>query len=66
MIPEPAVKFDGAFLDRRMREHRRWQDTVAEQLCRDVLDDLAIARPLDQPALEFPKPARRRQYALGT
>lgn len=25
LVPRPAPKFDAAFLDRRMRQHREWQ-----------------------------------------
>jgi len=33
-----TVKFDAAFLERRMAEHRRWQHDVLKELLDEVLN----------------------------
>ena len=34
---QPA-KFDAAYLERRMREHREWQEQTTRELLRDLAD----------------------------
>ena len=38
-----SVKFDAAFLDRKMAEHRRWQHDVLKELLDDVMQEMAEA-----------------------
>lgn len=37
---EPA-KFDAAFIERRMREHREWQDRVAAEDASEIIVEVA-------------------------
>ncbi len=41
----PAVKFDAAFLDRRMAEHRAWQEEETRRLCNEMLDEVGVTIP---------------------
>lgn len=43
LVSSPAVKFDSAFLDRRMREHHQWQHRVAEETARELFSEIADA-----------------------
>jgi hypothetical protein len=43
LVSARAVKFDSAFLDRRMREHRMWQNRIAEEATREVICEIADA-----------------------
>lgn len=43
LVSSQPQKFDAAFLDRRMREHRQWQQRVAEETTRDILREVAAA-----------------------
>jgi hypothetical protein len=38
--PRPAqpAKFDAAYLERRMREHREWQEQTTRELLQDLAD----------------------------
>jgi hypothetical protein len=38
-----SVKFDAAFLDRKMAEHRRWQHDVEKELLDEVMGEMAEA-----------------------
>jgi len=38
-----TVKFDAAFLERRMSEHRRWQHDVLKELLDEVMGEMAEA-----------------------
>jgi hypothetical protein len=42
-VPLRSVKFDAAFLERRMREHRQWQNRIAEETTREILFEVAVA-----------------------
>lgn len=35
-----AIKFDEAFLERRMEEHRRWQHEVEYALVEEIIDEV--------------------------
>lgn len=39
----PPLKFDAAFLDRRMAEHRDWQERTLLDLTGDVIREVAYA-----------------------
>lgn len=41
--PTQPVRFDAAFLDRRMREHREAQAQQAAQLATEIIIEVAIA-----------------------
>jgi hypothetical protein len=43
LVGSQPVKFDAAFLDRRMREHRMWQQRVTEETTREVICEIADA-----------------------
>jgi len=49
-----TVKFDAAFLERRMSEHRRWQHDVLKELLDEVMGEMAVA-------LQTPAFAKRAQ-----
>ena len=59
--PAP-VKFDAAFLDRRMAAHRDWQEQESDRLSEDVLDDLGFEHQAHQLELEI---VRVRYVARG-
>jgi hypothetical protein len=40
-----TIKFNAAYLDRRMQEHRLWQESATRCLCEEVLDEIGIAIP---------------------
>lgn len=42
-VPLRPVKFDAAFLERKMREHRQWQHRIAEETTREILAEVAVA-----------------------
>jgi hypothetical protein len=46
LIHEP-VKFDAAFLDRRMRQHRDWQKREAWNLAVAITREVLLLDPLD-------------------
>ena len=46
LIHEP-VKFDAAFLDRRMRQHREWQKREAWSLAVAITREVLLLDPLD-------------------
>lgn len=55
-----SIKFDAAFLDRRLSEHRRWQHDVLKELLDEVLGEMAEAlrtpafqKRADAPVLPF-------------
>jgi hypothetical protein len=58
-----AVKFDAAFLDRRMAEHKRWQRDVLNELLNEAMEEIAEAlrtspgfsRRAQAPVLPFPE-----------
>jgi hypothetical protein len=57
-----SVKFDAAFLERRLSEHRRWQHDVLKELLDEVLGEMAealrspaFAKRADAPVLPFPE-----------
>jgi hypothetical protein len=46
--PDPVVEssrpqFDAAFLDRRMREHREWQEQLAAEAASEIIVEVASA-----------------------
>jgi hypothetical protein len=44
LIVEPSPpKFDVAFLDRRMREHREWQEQLATEAAAEIISEVASA-----------------------
>lgn len=43
LVSSQPMKFDAAFLERRMREHRQWQQRTAEETTRDILREVAAA-----------------------
>lgn len=43
-----SIKFDAAFIERRMAEHRRWQHDVLKELMDEVM--LEMAEALQTPA----------------
>lgn len=43
-----AVKFDAAFLDRRMRQHRAWQEGEALRLCIAVTREVLLLDPVEE------------------
>ena len=58
-----TVKFDAAFLERRMAEHRRWQHDVLKELLDEVLNEMgevlsapAFAKRCKAQSLPFPEP----------
>jgi hypothetical protein len=65
MMPSPQIvyanppKWDAAFLDRRMAEHREWQERITAQLASDVISEVAAA--LEQ--VEQQRSARARGEA---
>lgn len=42
-LVKTPVRFDAAFLDRRMLEHRRWQEQRTVELATDVVREVANA-----------------------
>lgn len=43
--PQPALqKFDGDFIERRMREHRAWQEKVTLEACLEVVEEIEEAQ----------------------
>jgi hypothetical protein len=48
MQPESPVKFDAAFLDRRMREHREWQDRTMLEIEGEVIEEVFAAVTSDR------------------
>lgn len=38
LVPSPA-KFNSAFIERRLRQHQKWQERENERLCEEVLDE---------------------------
>lgn len=40
LVCAPTVKFDAAFLDRRMRAHRLWQQRETEQLTEEIFREV--------------------------
>ncbi len=40
LVSALPVKFDAAFLDRRMREHRMWQNREVEQLTEEIFREV--------------------------
>jgi hypothetical protein len=68
-----TVRFDAAFLDRRMSEHQRWQHDVLKELLDEVLNEMAeviqapaFAKRAKAQSLPFPEPrgpVRRQRYA---
>jgi hypothetical protein len=43
LVSSQPPKFDAAFIDRRMREHRQWQQRVAAEMTREILTEVAAA-----------------------
>jgi len=43
LVSAPPVKFDAEFLNRRMREHRMWQNRIAEEATREIVCEIADA-----------------------
>jgi len=39
------ARFDQAFIERRMREHREWQERETVRLCEEVLDEIGVHIP---------------------
>jgi hypothetical protein len=39
----PAVKFDAAFIERRMREHKAWQEEQAAESAAEIVDEVVVA-----------------------
>jgi hypothetical protein len=39
--PPSPPKFDAAFLDRRMREHREWQEQLAREAAAEIIAEVA-------------------------
>lgn len=55
LVSASPVKFDAAFLDRRMREHRMWQNRELEDLTAEVLREV-----LDYTGQKLQQAARAR------
>jgi hypothetical protein len=51
-------KWSAAFLDRRMREHREWQDRITADLASDIVSEVAAA--LEEVRRMRPKPSQLR------
>lgn len=58
------MKFDAAFLDRKMSEHRRWQHDVLKELLDEAMVEMAealrspaFAKRAQAECLPFPEPA---------
>jgi hypothetical protein len=44
--PKPAkVKFDAAFIERRMKEHKRWQERETRRLCEEIREEMGFRVP---------------------
>jgi hypothetical protein len=43
LVTTQPVKFDAVFLDRRMREHRMWQNRVAEETMVELFREIEDA-----------------------
>ena len=43
--PGQPTKFDAAYLERRMREHREWQEQTTRELLQDLADAALEVRP---------------------
>lgn len=43
LVASQAPKVDAAFLDRRMREHRQWQQRIAEDTTREIVAEVRSA-----------------------
>lgn len=67
-----TVKFDAAFLDRKMSKHKRWQHDVLKELLDEVLGEMAealrtpaFAKRAQAQSLPFPEarnPVRRHKF----
>jgi hypothetical protein len=44
---KPSILFDDAFLERRMREHREWQEREVEVQALEIIEEIAacLERP---------------------
>jgi hypothetical protein len=46
MTPPPErPKFDAEFIERRMREHKEWQERVTEALAQEFIDEIEGRTP---------------------
>jgi hypothetical protein len=47
-LAPPLVKFDAAFLERRMRQHRDWQKREAWKLCVSITREVLLLDSLEE------------------
>ena len=63
-----AIKFDAAFIEQRMAEHRRWQHEVEYAMIEEILDEVQNLPPRRPKTarlfLELPDHLRREREAV--
>lgn len=47
-IPQKLIRFDHDFIERRLREHREWQEQEAARCATEIISEVATALELAQ------------------
>lgn len=42
LVSAQPVRFDAAFIERRMREHHEWQDRLAAEAASEIITEVAL------------------------
>lgn len=61
-----ATKFDAAFIERRMEQHRRWRHHTEKKLIEEIIDEvqtLPKREPRSGMLLEFDRPEMQLRLA---